>query len=138
VEEAMKNNLNCRILEVVLAFAVSSFIGTSVEVAVAVAVAQSTRIEETINPNDEAQRLDLTPAQKRSIYREVRKERSRVAPTRFVTQVGAEVPSMIALYPLPDTILDSDPITKLYQFTRVEEVLAFPAAPLCGLLPSVP
>lgn len=114
----MKNNLSRRrIMVIVLPCAAWSFLGASVEVA----AAQVMAIEEAMEPNGDVQTLDLTSDQKITIYREAREKKSRVAPTWFTAQVGAVVPPMIALYPLPDTILHSDPITKLYQFTRVED-----------------
>jgi hypothetical protein len=44
-----------------------------------------------------------------------------VAPSRFATHVGADVPPMIELYTLPDDIVANNPETKLYKFTRVDE-----------------
>jgi Protein of unknown function (DUF1236) len=103
-------------IAVLLFVCASSFMGGSVQLA----VAQPKPIEETVGHSD-VQALDLTDAQKRAIYQEARKDRSKVAPSHFATHVGAEVPPMIALYPLPDAILDNDPVTKFYQFTRVED-----------------
>ena len=44
-----------------------------------------------------------------------------MTPSRFAAEVGAEVPPMIALYPLPDAVLSNEPVTRLYQYTRVED-----------------
>ena len=44
-----------------------------------------------------------------------------MAPSRFAAEVGAEVPPMIVLYPLPDAVLSNEPVTQLYQYTRVED-----------------
>jgi hypothetical protein len=114
-EQVMRKNPSHPIA-VLLFVCASSFMCGSVQLA----VAQSKPIEETVGQSD-VQALDLTDAQKRAIYQEARKDRSKVAPSRFATHVGAEVPPMIALYPLPDAILDTDPVTKFYQFTRVED-----------------
>ncbi len=66
-----------------------------------------------------APKLELTPAQRSAIYQEVHQDKSKLAPSRFATNVGAEVPPMIELYMLPDDILAANPETKLYKYTRV-------------------
>lgn len=86
-----------------------------------VAGAQTNDIDEVVNANGVAPKLELTPAQKAAIYQAVHKDRSKVAPSRFATNVGAEVPPMIELYTLPDDILANNPVTKLYKFTRVDD-----------------
>ena len=58
-----------------------------------------------VNPNGIPEKLELTPAQRSAIYDAVRQDKSKVAPSRFSTAVGAEVPPMIELYMLPDDIL---------------------------------
>ena len=68
-----------------------------------------------------APKLELTQAQRNAIYQEVHKDKSKVAPRRFATHVGADVPPMIELYTLPDDIVANNPETKLYKFTRVDE-----------------
>ena len=83
------------------------------------AAAQSNDVEDTVNAGGIAPKLELTPAQRGAIYQAVHKDRSKVAPTRFAANVGAEVPPMIELYMLPDDILANNPVTKLYKFTRV-------------------
>jgi Protein of unknown function (DUF1236) len=86
-----------------------------------VALAQANDIDEVVNTNGVAPKLELTAAQKSAIYQAVHKEKSKVAPGRFATNVGAEVPPMIELYTLPDDILANNPVTKLYKFTRVDD-----------------
>jgi hypothetical protein len=83
--------------------------------------AQTGSIDDTVTANGVATKLELTPAQRSAIYQEVRKDRSKVAPSRFATNVGADVPPMIELYTLPDNILASNPVTKFYKFTRVDD-----------------
>jgi hypothetical protein len=86
------------------------------------AVAQSRDIEESVTANGVTpSSLQLTAAQKSAIYQEVHKDRSKVEPSAFATDVGAEVPPMIELYSLPDDILATTPETKLYKFTRVDD-----------------
>jgi len=99
-----------------LAFSCWLFLATSEAV-----LAQSTQIEDAISPNEEVQTLDLTASQKSEIYQEIRKDGNKAAPSRFAVRLGAEVPPMIALYPLPDAVLADEPVTRLYQFTRVED-----------------
>ena len=100
-----------------------------------VAAAQVMAIEEAMKPNGDVQTLDLTPDQKITIYREAREKKSRVAPTWFTAQVGAVVPPMIALYPLPDTILHSDPITRPISLPKWKIRLWHESRPKCVSLP---
>lgn len=88
-------------MAIVLACATSAFIGAEVRAA----GAQTDDADELASPNGVAQPLELTAAQKNAIYDAVRKDKSKVAPSRFLTAVGAEVPPMIELYILPDDIL---------------------------------
>jgi Protein of unknown function (DUF1236) len=85
------------------------------------ALAQSNDIEEAMSARGITPKLQLTPAQRSAIYQEVHRDKSKVAPSRFAAQVGADVPPMIELYTLPDDILASNPDTKLYKFTRVDD-----------------
>lgn len=112
----IKRNFSYPVMVLALACGASVFVHAGVEVA----LAQTKQIEESMSSNGDVQMLDLSAAEKSAIYEEVRKNRSKVAPIRFDAHPGAEVPPMIALYPLPDAILDNDPVTKLYQFT-IEE-----------------
>jgi hypothetical protein len=86
-----------------------------------VAAAQTSTIDEAVTSKGVAPRLDLTPAQRNAIYQEVHRDKSKVAPSRFATNVGAEVPPMIELYTLPDDILANNPETKFYKYTKVDD-----------------
>ena len=101
----------------VLACAALAFIGGGVERT----AAQSNNIDEAVSAHGVSPKLELTPAQRSAIYQEVHKDKSKVAPSRFATDVGADVPPMIELYTLPDDILANNPDTKLYKFTRVDD-----------------
>ena len=90
-------------------------------VGVDVAGAQADDIDEVVSPNGVAPKLELTAAQRSAIYQAVARDKGKVAPSRFPTTVGGEVPPMIELYMLPDDILANNPVTKLYKFTRVED-----------------
>jgi Protein of unknown function (DUF1236) len=85
------------------------------------AAAQSSSVDEVVNPNGVAQTLELTSAQRSSIYQQISKDKSKVAPSRFPAEVAAEVPPMIELYTLPDDILATNPVTKLYKYTMVQD-----------------
>jgi hypothetical protein len=76
-----------------------------------------------VNEQGVAQKLALTASQRSAIYQEVHTDKSKVAPSRFAAQVGAEVPPMIELYMLPDDILANNPETKLYKFTKVDDAI---------------
>ena len=49
------------------------------------------------------------------------KGRSKAAPTRFASDVGADVPPIIDLYALPDDILATNPETQPYKFAEVDD-----------------
>lgn len=89
--------------------------------AVNIAAAQTADIDEAVNANGVAPKLELTAAQKIAIYEAVHKAKTNVAASHFATNVGADVPPMIELYVLPDDILMNNPVTKLYKFTKVED-----------------
>jgi len=69
------------------------------------------------------QKLILTPDQRKSIYEEVSKDKSKVSPQHFSPVVGADVPPMIELYSLPDDALAKVPAAKIYKYTMVENKL---------------
>lgn len=85
------------------------------------AAAQSNDIDEAVSAQGVTPKLELTQAQRSAIYQEVHNDKSKVAPSRFAVHVGAAVPPMIELYPLPDDIMATNPDTKLYKFTRVDD-----------------
>jgi len=88
-----------------------------------IASAQTAGIEEQVSTQGVAPKLALTASQRSAIYQEVHTDKSKVAPSRFAAQVGAEVPPMIELYMLPDDILANNPETKLYKFTKVDDAI---------------
>jgi len=83
--------------------------------------AQTGGIAEAVNAGVVAPELQLTTAERTAIYLAARRDKGKAAPARFATQVGADVPPMIELYILPEDILASYPVTKLYQFTQVDD-----------------
>jgi len=88
-----------------------------------IVAAQTAGIEEQVSTQGVAPKLALTASQRSAIYQEVHTDKSKVAPSRFAAQVGAEVPPMIELYMLPDDILANNPETKLYKFTKVDDAI---------------
>jgi hypothetical protein len=52
------------------------------------AAAQSNAIDEAVNAHGVAPTIELTPAQRSATYQEVHKDRSKVAPSRFLRQIG--------------------------------------------------
>jgi Protein of unknown function (DUF1236) len=114
-EEPMKSYLIHRLVVMALVGAAAGLFGAGV------VRAQTSDIDEVMSANGLAPKLELTAAQKSAIYQAVHKEKSKVAPSRFATNVGADVPPMIELYALPDDILANNPVTKLYKFTRVDD-----------------
>jgi len=113
----MSKQTCARVPAIVMVAATLAFTAAGSELA----VAQSSSVEEAVNPNGVAQKLELTPAQRNAIYQQVSKNKSRVAPNRFPAAVGAEVPPMIELYTLPDDILATNPVAKLYKYTMVQD-----------------
>lgn len=100
----------------------AALIGAAAAITGAVtAAAQNSSIDETVASHGLAPKLELTPAQRSAIYQEVHKDKSKLAPSRFATNVGDEVPPMIELYMLPDDILAANPETKYYKYTRVDD-----------------
>ena len=83
--------------------------------------AQSVHIEESVEERGPSSKLELTPAQRNAIYQQVHKDLSKVAPSRFATDVGAEVPPVTDLYTLPDDIVATNPETQSYKFTEVDD-----------------
>jgi len=113
----MKRHFAFPQIGILLAVTASAFMAMSA----GIAAAQSTGIEEVVDEHGVVPKLELTQAQRNAIYQEVNKDKSKVAPSRFATHVGADVPPMIELYTLPDDILATNPETKLYKFTKVDD-----------------
>ena len=68
-----------------------------------------------------APRLDLSAAQKQTVYQSVTKtQKNNAAPTGFRAAVGAPVPDSVGLAPVPATIADLMPQTKGLAVARVE------------------
>jgi len=116
----MKTHLFRSVMAIALAAGVPALICADVGPANA-QTNETTGITGVMNPNGIPEKLELTPAQRSAIYDAVRKDKSKVAPSRFSTAVGAEVPAMIELYILPDDILAQNPAAKFYKYTVVQD-----------------
>ncbi len=67
------------------------------------------------------QKLVLTPAQRRAIYAAASKDKSKTAKTGFAPKIGAEVPPMLELNPLPDQITADNQSAKFFEYTIVQD-----------------
>jgi hypothetical protein len=67
------------------------------------------------------QKLVLTPAQRRAIYAAAKRDQTKPPPGRFPAEIGAEVPPMIELNPLPDEAVADNPTAKFYEYTVVQD-----------------
>jgi hypothetical protein len=67
------------------------------------------------------QNLVLTQAQRRAIYAAATRGRMRSPQRRFPAEIGAEVPPMIELNPLPDEAVADNPNAKFYEYTVVQD-----------------
>jgi len=110
-----------RTADLVLTFAVASIACAFGAADLNVAAAQTSGIDEVVTTNGVAPKLELSAAQRTAIYQAVRRDKSKVAPSHFATNIGADVPPMIELYALPDDVLAENPTAKLFKFTRVED-----------------
>jgi hypothetical protein len=65
--------------------------------------------------------VDLTVAQKQILYQSISNiQKNNPAPTGFTANVGAEMPSGIALVPVPETIAEIIPLIKGLETAMVE------------------
>jgi hypothetical protein len=67
------------------------------------------------------QKLVLTQAQRRAIYAAAKRGQIKPAQRRFPAEIGAEVPPMIELNPLPDEAVADNPTAKFYEYTMVQD-----------------
>ena len=74
---------------------------------------------------DQNRELQLTPAQKETIFTTIRRTATRVTPppADVRIEIGAEVPSSIELYAFPDAVVKNLPAVKPYRFTIVNDML---------------
>jgi hypothetical protein len=66
------------------------------------------------------QALNLTAAQKHTIYQSVMNEKGQTAPSSFRASIGAKVPSSLTLRQLPRTVASQIPKAKNYEFAKLQ------------------
>ena len=99
--------------------------------AVTTAANAQTTIIERDNPSViTRERVELSPAQRTTIYRTVTRERVRTAPTATVdVRLGARVPQAVELTEIPSAVIEDVPAVRRYRYMVVnnEVVLVDPA-----------
>lgn len=98
-------------------------------VATTAANAQTTIIERDNPPVVTRERIELTPAQRTTIYRTVTRERVRTAEPGFAVRLGARVPQAVELSEIPAAVIEEVPTVRRYRYMVVnnEVVLVDPA-----------
>src|SRR5262249_60668049 len=91
--------------------------------------AQPTVIEREGPATVTRERIDLTPAQRTTIYRTVTRERVQTAPRDVDIRVGARVPRAVELREIPPTLIEEVPTVRRYRYMVInqEVVLVDPA-----------
>jgi hypothetical protein len=91
--------------------------------------AQTTVIERDSPTVVTRERIDLTPAQRTTIYRTVTRERVQPAPQGVEVRVGARLPRTMELREIPTTVVEEVPAVRRYRYMVVnnEVVLVDPA-----------
>lgn len=91
--------------------------------------AQTTVIEREGPTVVTRERIELTPAQRTTIYRTVTRERVQTAPHPVDVRVGARLPGSMQLQEMPSTVVQEVPAIRRYRYMVVnnEVVLVDPA-----------
>jgi hypothetical protein len=91
--------------------------------------AQTTVIERDSPSVITRERIDLTPAQRTTIYRTVTRERVQTVPQGVDVRLGARVPQAVELREIPSAVVTEIPIVRRYRYMVVnnEVVLVDPA-----------
>ena len=91
--------------------------------------AQTTIIERDNPSVITRERVELTPAQRTTIYRTVTRERVTTAPAAVDVRLGARVPQSVELREIPSTVVEEIPTVRRYRYMVVnnEVVLVDPA-----------
>lgn len=78
----------------------------------------------TLSPNavQPGAPLILTPEQKLTIFTAILQDNKKITPPQdFQVSVGAEVPPSIELYSLPDGVMASTPVARMFKYTKLRE-----------------
>ncbi|MFL5047371.1 MAG: DUF1236 domain-containing protein [Xanthobacteraceae bacterium] len=91
--------------------------------------AQTTIIERDSPGVITRERVELTPAQRTTIYRTVTREQVSTAPPSFAVRPGVRVPQTVELQEIPSTVVQEIPSVRRYRYMVVnnEVVLVDPA-----------
>ena len=102
---------------------------TAILVATTAANAQTTIIERDSPSVITRERVELTPAQRTTIYRTVTRERVRAAAPGIDVRLGARVPQAVELSEIPTAVIEEVPTVRRYRYMVVnnEVVLVDPA-----------
>jgi Protein of unknown function (DUF1236) len=75
------------------------------------------------------ERIELTPAQRTTIYRTVTRQRLRPAPSAVDVRLGAHLPRTIELREIPSAVIAEVPTIRSYRYTVTDDevVLVDPA-----------
>lgn len=94
-----------------------------------IAAAQTTVIERTTPSVIARDRIELSPAQRTSIYRSVTRERVRSASPGIDVRLGARVPQTVVLEEIPSAVIADLPTLRRYRTMVInnEVVLVDPA-----------
>jgi len=97
--------------------------------ATSAAHAQTTIIERDSPSVMTRERIELTPAQRTTIYRTVTRERVRTSAPAVDVRLGARVPQVVELSEIPSAIVEEIPTVRRYRYMVVnnEVVLVDPA-----------
>jgi hypothetical protein len=95
----------------------------------AAATAQTTIIERESPAVITRERIELTPAQRTTIYRTVARDRLQAAEPAFSVTLGARVPEAVELQEIPSAVVAEVPTVRRYRYMVVnnEVVLVDPA-----------
>jgi len=102
---------------------------TALLIASATAVSAQTTVIERSSPSVVTrERIELTPAQRTTIFRTVTGERVRTAPPAVDVRVGTRLPATIELQEMPTTVVQEVPAIRRYRYMVVnnEVVLVDP------------
>ena len=90
--------------------------------------AQTTIIERDNPSVVTRERIELTPAQRTTIYRTVTRARVRAAEPGFAVRLGARVPQAVELSEIPTAVIEEVPTVRRYRYMVVnnEVVLVDP------------
>jgi len=97
-------------------------------IATTAANAQTTIIERDNPSVVTRERIELTPAQRTTIYRTVTRARVRAAEPGFAVRLGARVPQAVELSEIPTAVIEEVPTVRRYRYMVVnnEVVLVDP------------